>query len=71
MEQAEAVWSGVHIADQEDQEHSILLYQIDSFYVEVYYHKELNVIRRFKPFSSTEQLQPYLNQIDIVGKLKR
>ena len=44
VEQAEAVWSGVHIADREDDEHRILLYQINSFYVEVYYHKEYNVI---------------------------
>ncbi len=65
MEQAEAVWSGVHIADRQDEDHSILLYQIDSFYVEVYYHKELNVIRRFRPFSSTEQLQSYLDQIEV------
>jgi hypothetical protein len=36
MEQAEAVWNGVHIADREDEEHKILLYQIngdESFYV--------------------------------------
>jgi len=31
MEQAEAVWSGTHIADREDDLHNILLYQIDSF----------------------------------------
>jgi hypothetical protein len=30
MEQAEAVWDGVHIADREDEEHRILLYQINS-----------------------------------------
>ena len=65
MQQAEAIWSGVHIADQEDQEHKILLYQIDSFYVELYYHKELNVIRRFRPFNSVDQLQPYIDQINI------
>ncbi len=35
MEQAEAVWNGVFIADRKDQEHRILLYQVNSFYVEV------------------------------------
>ena len=64
MEQAEAVWEGVHIAEREDEEHKILLYQIDSFYVEVFYHKEYNVIRRFRSFASTEQLEPYLKQMD-------
>jgi len=37
MEQAEAVWDGVYIADREDIEHRILLYQLDNFYVEVFY----------------------------------
>jgi hypothetical protein len=37
IEQAEAVWDGVFVGDREDEEHRILLYQIDSFYVEVYY----------------------------------
>jgi hypothetical protein len=68
MEQAEAVWEGVFIADRQDNEHRILLYQIDSFYVEAYYHIEHNVLRRFRSFSSTTQLEPYLNQIDLTGK---
>jgi len=68
FEQAEAVWSGTHIGERQDDEHSILLYQINSFYVEVYYHQEDNAIRRMRSFSSTDQLAPYLGQIDI-GKL--
>jgi hypothetical protein len=40
MEQAEAVWSVTHIGERQDEDHSILLYQIDSFYVEVFYHRE-------------------------------
>jgi len=65
MEQAEAVWEGVHIGEREDEEHKILLYQIDSFYVEVFYHKEYNVIRRFRSFASMEQLEPYLGKMDL------
>ena len=65
MEQQEAIWEGIHIADRSDEEHNILLYQIDSFYVEVFYHREYNVIRRYRPFIETEQLKPYLGQIDI------
>lgn len=49
-------------------EHKILLYQIDGFYVEVYYNKEHNDIRKFRSFSSTNQLDPYLGQIDLTGK---
>ncbi len=67
MEQQEAIWEGVHIADREDEEHRILLYQIDSFYVEVVYHKVSNVIRRYRPFASVAQLEPYLDKIKLKG----
>lgn len=36
MEQAEAVWDGVHIGERFDEEHNILLYHIDKFYVEAF-----------------------------------
>ncbi len=65
MEQQEAIWEGVHIADREDEEHKILLYQIDAFYVEVFYHKEYNVIRKYQPFNSMDKLAPYLDKINV------
>jgi len=68
MEQAEAVWDGVFVADREDEEHKILLYQIDSFYVEVFYHKQHNVLKKFSAFSSINQLDIYLDKIDLTGK---
>lgn len=67
MEQAEAVWDGTHIGERFDEEYNILLYQIDNFYVEAYYHREYNVLRRFRSFSSIDQLSTYLAQIDISG----
>jgi len=67
MEQAEAIWSAVHIGERRDSEHNILLYQRDDFYIEVFHHKEYNVIRRIRSFKSIEQLEPYLNQIDVVN----
>jgi hypothetical protein len=42
-----------------------LLYQVNSFYVEVYYNKEYNPIKKFRSFSSTDELNPYLEQIDL------
>jgi hypothetical protein len=62
--QANIVWNaGIHIDERKDKDLTILLYQIDAFYVEVYYHQEQNKIIRFRSFSSTEQLQPYLEKI--------
>lgn len=65
MEQAEAIWSGKQVAMRADDVHDILLYQIDGFYVEVYYHREYNVIRKFEPIASKDQLLFYGDQIDI------
>jgi len=65
MEQAEAVWSGTHIGERHNDQYSILLYQIDGFYVEVYYHRDYNTISKLRSFSSTDQLAAYLGQIDI------
>jgi hypothetical protein len=67
MEQQEAIWKGTHIGDRQDEEHNILLYQFDNFYVEVFYHREYNVVRRYRPFTTTKLLEPYLGQIDISG----
>jgi hypothetical protein len=66
-EQAETLWEiGVYLTEREDRLFKYALYQIDNFYVEVWYHKEFNAIQRLRSFSSTIQLEPYLKRIDIV-----
>lgn len=68
---ADALWSrGVHIGSRGGPIHSVLLYQLDGFYVEVYYRCSDNVVTRLRPFSSTHQLEPYLQQIDLTLHLK-
>ncbi len=57
---------GVLVSVRRTVEHRVLLYQIEGFYVEVFYHPANNVIR-IKSFSCTERLQPYLNQISLNG----
>lgn len=67
MEQSEAIWSTLHIGERRDSEHNILLYQRDDFYIEVFHHKEYNVIRRIRSFKSITKLEPYLSQIVVVS----
>ncbi len=72
QEQAEAVWDGVRIANRFDGVYKILLYQIngmESFYVEAYYHKEDNAIRKFRPFKSMDLLDLYADGIDLTQLL--
>jgi hypothetical protein len=61
MEQAEAVWSGKLAGTRHEGEYRILLYKIDDFYVEAWYHVEHNVLKKFRPFKNKELLQLYLN----------
>jgi hypothetical protein len=64
--QAETIWEGSFIADREDEGYKILLYQVDAFYVEVFYDKASNAIQRHFAFSSTDLLEPYLEKIKIL-----
>jgi len=64
------IWNGAFIADRIEASSRILLYQLYSFYVEVYYHTEQNKIQKFRSFSSTNQLDIYLARIDISHKYK-
>ncbi len=65
-EQPEAIWEhGVMIGDRNEGEYKIILYQLFSFYVELYYHIEHNVLKRLRSFSSTECLDAYINQFDL------
>ena len=64
MEQMEAIWTGVKIAERQEDRYHIELIQIDSFYVEMYFIEDRNLVRT-RSFSSPEQLLPYMGQIDI------
>jgi len=67
---AGVIYNTVQLAQRWDKEHHILLYQIDSFYVEIFYHKKDDSIQRVRSFRSLEQLDPYLGQIDVTKLIK-
>ncbi|GAC1495086.1 MAG: hypothetical protein NVS1B13_25450 [Flavisolibacter sp.] len=56
---------GILIAERLYRDLIIYLFQIQSFYVEVYFHKKFEVVQGFSSFDCNEQLNPYLNMIDI------
>ena len=65
-EQIEILYqSGVFIGKQKQAFSIILLYQLESFYVEVVYTKYRNHVKHLHCFDSTEMLEPYLEQIDV------
>lgn len=65
-QQADATWKrGSFIAVGDKGSMKVLLYQLDSFYVEVYYNCEKGKIEEFRCFDSTYYLEPYLAAIDL------
>ncbi|MEO6453156.1 MAG: hypothetical protein ABIN97_03745 [Ginsengibacter sp.] len=56
---------GIHISDRADTEHCIILFQLHSFYVELYFHIEHNSLKKFRSFSNMDYIKPYLEQIDL------
>lgn len=56
---------GVFIGKRKEGYSIILLYQLESFYIEVFYRKYRSHIKRLHCFESTELLDPYLEQIDV------
>ena len=58
-EKAAVLWSKKDfVGDRMENNFSILLYQVWSFYVELYYNGKEIKISRLPSFSSTEQLEP-------------
>lgn len=65
-DQALIVWEhGVYISSREDLEYKYLHYRINTFYVQVWYHREHNIILRFKAFISVEQLKMALSNVSL------
>jgi hypothetical protein len=60
-----ALKEAVMLADREETNHTIYLYQLFSFYVEVHFHKGDPSLSFLRSFSSVDQLEPYLNSIKI------
>jgi hypothetical protein len=56
---------GVFLAERIDGCYRISLYQLDDFYVEIYYHKTRFFYICIRSFADVSELYPYLESIDI------
>lgn len=56
---------GVAIAERKTAYCSVHLFQLHSFYVELYQHTHFNVVTRIHSFTDTALLDPYLESISI------
>lgn len=55
----------VYLLKRKYGEFDILLYQLDGFYVEIYYRKYRQHIHSIYSFESTDLLERYLHMVDI------
>lgn len=58
------------VAERTDGPFRIMLYQLDDFYVEVYFFKLYNKAALIKGFDDTAYLEPYLATVNISGLLQ-
>jgi hypothetical protein len=57
--------NGVCIAHRDIEDHCVLLFQINNFYVEIFFDQNCDEIIQCRSFQNLEELDPYLNQINI------
>lgn len=57
--------AGICIAERKYKCFRIELYQVENYYTEVYYYADLDTIQLVWPFNHLDDLEPYLQQIDI------
>jgi hypothetical protein len=62
--------NGVCLASRETRDCRISLFQLGDFYVELYLDKDCGIIIYSRSFQNTEELYPYLDQIDIAALVK-
>ena len=63
-EKAEVIIQGTFLADREENGLVVQLYNVGSFYGEVYYDQLTNRILRYRVFEGIQQLTPYLVHIN-------
>ena len=44
---------------------NVILYQVEGFYVEIYFDEKMSEARRIRCFEDTRHLEPYLRMVDV------
>ncbi|MGY3215281.1 hypothetical protein [Mucilaginibacter sp. HD30] len=64
-EKTEAMLKGTFLIDRLTEQHYIKLYNLNCFYVEVYFDDSTHLISDIHAFKSTAMLSPYLDWLSI------
>lgn len=61
---------GSYIGKRRQSSYTLVLYQLDGFYVEVIYRKYRRFVYRIHAFNSVSGIEPYLQHIDVQELVK-
>ncbi len=70
QQQRAVLINGVFLAERKDPPLRMMLYDMENFYVEVFFLSRYNKVAWFNGFQSTNKLEPYLQKIDITSVLE-
>lgn len=56
---------GLYIGKRKDDRKTVVLYQLEGFYIEIHYRKYRQSITHLHCFTTTEPLIPYLELVDV------
>ena len=59
-QQANFIWSGIRVATRRDEEHEIVLIQIDGLFVEVFFDMTYEEIKKIQAIGNINELLIYL-----------
>ena len=61
---------GIYIGKLKEGNSIVVLYQLDSFYVKIFYQKYRCYVNRLYCFTSTALLEPFLDQVNVNDMVK-
>ena len=64
-QQTNVIWSGTRVATRREEEHEIVLFQIDGLFVEVFFNRTIEVVRKIEAIENINQLLIYLKPYEV------
>ena len=56
---------GVYLSNRKTDDFTVFLFQLDGFYIEIFFHNENDEVYLIKSFANTDELEPYLEEINL------
>lgn len=65
IDQIDLIINSVCVGGRDEGVYKVLLFQVLHFYVEVFFHKHQRYITKFLAFENTDDLEPYLQKMQL------